>query len=125
LLLKVFGAVGADWCGAQAQFTMRVGFDITRTFLPFIVAALSPEAALLATGRRRQERERRRRAANRHRERAAKLAEMDAFTDSEFKQQYRMSRPAFNALLDLIEPTIYRNEEMARRSSGSVRQNHC
>ena len=93
-----------------------------KSALPFVAAASVPSVAVaaeLARERERRRREERLRAANRHRERAAKVAEMDLFSDEEFKRQYRMSRASFNALLELLKPLITKNEEMARRSSGS------
>jgi hypothetical protein len=37
-----------------------------------------------------------------------------------FQRQFRLDREDFNWLLTLISPSIQKNEEMARRSSGSA-----
>ena len=103
-------------------FEMRLLSWAAKTALPFIAAATVASvatSAVLARERLRRARESRLHAANRHRERATKVAEMDQFSDLEFQMQYRMSRTSFNALLELLLPLITKDEEMARRSSGS------
>jgi hypothetical protein len=58
---------------------------------------------------------------NRHRNRGYGLQEVDAISDAEFTMMFRMDRAGFSRLYDLIDPFLYDcNEEMARRSSGSI-----
>ena len=93
-------------------FEMRFLSWAAKTALPLIAAATVASvatSAVLARERLRRARESRIHAANRHRERATKVAEMDLFSDLEFQMQYRMSRTSFNALLELIEPLVARD----------------
>ena len=47
------------------------------------------------------------------------MEEMDALTESEFQQMFRVTRERFDSVLATITPDISKNEEMGRRSAGT------
>jgi hypothetical protein len=57
---------------------------------------------------------------NAHRDRPLALEFIRSWDDKMFQRQMRMERADFFPLLILIAPSIEKNEEMARRSSGSA-----
>ncbi len=59
----------------------------------------------------------RERIGNKHRDRIGAMREVAELTDAQFKQRFRMKRPAFEGLLQTIRHDLERNEGMAIRSS--------
>ena len=57
---------------------------------------------------------------NAHRDRPGALEFVRSWDDDMFQRQFRLDREDFNWLLALIAPSIQKDEEMARRSSGSA-----
>ena len=74
---------------------------------------------------------RRKRARNVVRDREGPLAQIATWTDEFFRRQFRVTRAEFSNLRESIAPFIrVRNEDMARRSSGSAvrletKENRC